>query len=173
VNESNSPPILARIGNKTINEGDLLSFTNSAFDLDIPSQRLSYSLNLGAPAGASIDSASGVFAWRPSESQGPAAFSVTIRVTDNGSPPASAAETITITVNESNAPPVLPHIGDKTVNEGDLLSFTNSATDLDLPVQHLFYSLDPGAPAGAAINETNGLFTWTPTEAQGPRVYAV
>jgi hypothetical protein len=42
------------------------------------------------------------------------------------------------------------------------LSFTASATDSDLPAQKLTYTLDPGFPAGAAINATNGQFTWTP-----------
>ena len=74
---------------------------------------------------------------------------MTIRVTDNGSPPASAAETIMITVNEVNTPPVLAAIGNKTVNEQSLLIFTNSATDADIPIQTLTYSLGVGAPPGA------------------------
>ena len=36
----------------------------------------------------------------------------------------------------------------------------------------LTYSLS-NAPAGATINATNGVFTWTPTEAQGPGVYNI
>ena len=36
----------------------------------------------------------------------------------------------------------------------------------------LTYSLS-NAPAGAAINTTNGVFTWTPTESQGPGVYNI
>jgi hypothetical protein len=37
-----------------------------------------------------------------------------------------------------------------------------------LPAQTLTYSLDPGAPDGAAINPNNGLFIWTPTAVQTP-----
>ena len=36
----------------------------------------------------------------------------------------------------------------------------------------LTYSLS-NAPAGASIHPTTGVFTWTPTEAQGPGVYAI
>jgi len=36
----------------------------------------------------------------------------------------------------------------------------------------LTYSLS-NAPAGATINATNGVFTWTPTETQGPNVYNI
>src|SRR6185503_18077533 len=90
------------------------------------------------------------------------------RVTDNGSPNLSDFETITIVVAETNSPPVLGLIGNKTVNESTTLTFTATATDADSPTNSLTYSLDPGAPTGASINPTNGAFTWTPTEAQGP-----
>src|SRR5262249_34714651 len=40
----------------------------------------------------------------------------------------------------------------------------------DVPVQSLTFSL-VGAPAGAVIGGTSGVFTWTPTEAQGPGSY--
>lgn len=36
----------------------------------------------------------------------------------------------------------------------------------------LTYSLS-NTPAGATINATNGVFTWTPTESQGPGVYSI
>lgn len=170
---SNSAPVLGTIGNKTINEGSLLTFTNTATDSDTPAQTLTFSLDGGAPAGASINSSSGVFNWSPSEAQGPGIYPVTIRVTDSGSPVMSDSETISITVNEVNTAPALAPIGDKAVNEGSLVTFTASAPDSDLPAQSLTYSLEAGAPAGAGINATNGVFTWTPTEAQGPGSYPV
>jgi len=46
------------------------------------------------------------------------------------------------------------------------LSVTNHASDSDVPVQTLVYSLVDG-PAGAAI-DGNGVISWTPGEAQGP-----
>src|SRR5207248_2359959 len=168
VNEVNTPPVLAPIGNKTVDERMLLMFTNAATDADLPAQTLPYPLDPGFPAGASINATNGVFTWIPTEAQGPGSYQVSIRVSDNFSPPGIAAETITITVNEVNTPPLLAHIGNKTVDEGTLLTFTNSAVDADLPAQPLTYSLDAGFPAGASINPTNGIFTWTPTEAQGP-----
>lgn len=44
-------------------------------------------------------------------------------------------------------------------------TFTAVATDSD-PGDILTYSL-VGAPAGAAIDPSTGVFTWTPSEAQG------
>src|SRR6185369_4758280 len=118
ITEVNAAPVLTAIGSRTVNEGTLLSFTASASDSDIPSQALSFSLDPGAPAGASINPASGLFVWTPTEAQGPSTNSITIRVTDNGSPPLSAFETISVVVNEVNTTPTLSPISNQTVNEG-------------------------------------------------------
>ena len=58
-----------------------------------------------------------------------------------------------------------PPIGAKNGNEGTVITFDANATD-DFG-DTLTYSLGAGAPAGAAINASSGVFTWTPTEAQG------
>ena len=79
--------MLAAIGDKTVDEGALLSFTATATDADLPANTLTFSLDAGAPAGASIDPATGLFTWTPSEAQGPGVYPVTVRVTDNGTPP--------------------------------------------------------------------------------------
>ena len=78
---------------------------------------------------------------------------------------------VTVTVTPVNDAPVLAAIGDKAVNELVLLSFSAQATDADGDV--LTFTLDSGAPAGATIQPASGLFTWTPTEAQGPGSYPV
>ena len=41
-----------------------------------------------------------------------------------------------------------------------------TAADLDLPLNMLNYTLEPGTPEGASIDSQTGAFTWTPTEAQ-------
>jgi hypothetical protein len=166
--QDNTPPDLAPIGDRSVNEGNLLTFTATASD--DPGDTLTFSLDAGAPApsGASIGSSTGVFSWTPTEAQGPDEFDVTIRVTDNGTPAFDDFETITVTVNEVNVAPILGTIGDRSVEQGALLTFTASATDGDLPANTLTFSLGPGAPSGAAINPSTGVFTWTPTQAQGP-----
>jgi hypothetical protein len=77
----------------------------------------------------------------------------------------SAAAAIVV----SNHAPVLNPVGNRTVDEMSALTFTATASDPDSGDTATF-SLS-GAPAGAAINPVSGLFTWTPTEAQGPGVY--
>src|SRR5262245_40094946 len=167
VNEVNAPPVLAAIANQTVNEGSLLTLTASASDPDLPANTLTFSL-LSPPAGASINAGSGVFTWTPSEAQGPGSYTIMARVMDSASPSLSATQSFTVTVNDVNNAPVLAAIANQTINEGATLSLTVSATDPDVPANTLTYSLDPGAPAGASINASIGVFTWTTSEAQGP-----
>jgi len=171
VNEVNTAPVLAAIGNRGVNEGSLLTFTATATDADAPAQTLTFTLDAGAPAGASITSG-GVFTFTPTEAQGPSNYVVTVRVTDNGPGAATDFETITVTVNEVNTAPVLAAVGNKSVIEGNLLTFTATATDSDQPAQTLTYTLGAGAPVGASIT-SGGVFTWSPTPAQGPSNYVV
>ena len=78
----------------------------AATDADLPANTLSYQL-LNPPAGAAIGSA-GTITWTPTEAQGPATYTLTTVVTDNGTPSLSATNSFTVTVNEVNSAPVLP-----------------------------------------------------------------
>jgi hypothetical protein len=165
VNEVNVAPVLAAIGNKTVDEQTLLAFTATATDADLPANTLTFSLDAGGPAGATISGLTGAFSWTPTEAQGPGSYPITVRVTDNGTPAMSDFEAITITVNEVNVAPVLAAIGNKTASEGSPLTFTATATDADIPANTLTFSLDAGAPAGATIGASSGVFNWTPPTA--------
>jgi PKD repeat protein len=68
-----------------------------------------------------------------------------------------------------NLAPILGAVGNKNVDEMTLLTFVATASDADIPAQTLTFSL-VGAPAGASITAA-GVFTWTPSEAQGPGDY--
>jgi hypothetical protein len=129
---------------------------------------LAYTLDAGAPAGATIGRRTGKFSWTPTTAQA-GTHTITVRVTDQGG--AQDFETIKITVTGAgNNPPSLAFIGNKTIKEGSALTFTATATDPDAG-QALTFSLT-GAPAGASIS-TAGAFSWTPTEAQGPGSYPI
>src|SRR6185436_12971018 len=172
VSDINSPPVLAPILNKAGHEGELCLFTNVATDPDIPAQSLTFTLENG-PAGASVNPTNGVFTWIPSSAQQHTTNSMTIRVTDNGVPPMSDFETFLIIIDGINTPPSLDTIGNKSVTEGDTLTFTARASDSDSPRQTLTFSLDPGAPTGATINPTTGAFSWTPGESHGPGMHSI
>ena len=97
---TNLPPVLAPIADQTVNEGSVLTFTAKANDPE-PGETLTYSLDPGAPAGASINPTTGVFTWTPGN--GPQTVDVTVRVTNDGLPPLSNAQTFVI--NVLNVPP--------------------------------------------------------------------
>ncbi|HYT89560.1 MAG TPA: putative Ig domain-containing protein, partial [Gemmataceae bacterium] len=159
-------PVLALLGDRTVDEESLLTFTAVATDVDSPPQTFAFSLDAGAPAGAAIDPVTGLFTWTPTEAQGPGTYPVTVRVTDSGPAALSDAKSFSITVREVNRAPVLTALGDRTVDEETTLSFTAAATDPDLPANALTFTLDAGAPAGASIDPATALFTWTPSETQ-------
>ena len=111
-----------------------------------------------------------MFTWTPTEAQGYGTYTFDVKVIDDGTPNLSDSETITVTVNEVNVAPVLGAIGNQTVDEQVELTFTATATDADLAADGLTFSLAGSVPAGASIT-SDGVFTWTPTEAQGYGTY--
>ena len=92
------------------------------------------------------------------------ATTVTVSVSDGQ---ASTSTSFLLTVTQVNHAPVLAAVPNYSILETVPFTFTNTATDVDMPPQALTFSLS-NAPPGALVNATNGIFTWTPTEAQGP-----
>jgi hypothetical protein len=93
---ANSPPQIAPIQNRIITLGQTLSFMISATDPE--GHGFSFSLEGAVPSGAAINASNGSFMWTPSQ---PGTNAISVRVTDNGVPPASATRTFTVVV----APP--------------------------------------------------------------------
>jgi hypothetical protein len=166
VNDINSAPLLTVPANQTINEQTLLSVSASATDSDIPANALTFSLP-SAPAAMTIDANTGAISWTPTEGDGPGVYTVSVAVTDDGTPSLSVTNSFTVTVNEVNSAPVLTVPAGQTINELVTLNVSASATDSDLPANTLTFSL-LGQPAGMTIVPGTGAISWTPTEAQGP-----
>ncbi len=98
VNEKNDPPRLASLPNLEVVEGTVVAFIAIGTDTDLPAQKLTYSLDPGAPEGASIDADAGTFRWEIGPDAGAASHSITVRVTDDAIPSASASQTFTVTI---------------------------------------------------------------------------
>jgi len=79
----------------TMQAGVPLQFTVTASDLDLPRQKLNFSLGQGSPFGIILDPVTGQFTWTPTATQATLAQTIAIRVTDDGSPPLSAVTTFT------------------------------------------------------------------------------
>jgi len=171
VSSANHPPVLGNLPNPAVDEGETVRFTVTATDSD-SGQRLTFSL-LGAPPSATLDPASGLFQWVTSETDGPGTYSFSVRVSDNGQPLRSDTEVLTITVRERNLPPVLEPFPPRSVDEGVSITIAAVATDPDRPNQKLTYRFISGAPPGAQLDPDSGIFSWIPTEAQGPGTYAI
>jgi hypothetical protein len=89
---------MATIADRVVIESQLLLFSATAMDVDAPPQALSFSLDPGAPAGATINPVNGLFSWRPAAAQSPGTNLITVRVTDDGAPPMSGTTTFTVRV---------------------------------------------------------------------------
>ena len=159
------PTLLANAG-QVVKELTLLQVTNVATDPDVPPQKLSFSL-VSPLAGMHIDASSGIFTWTPDQTQSPATNTITVVVTDNGSPPLSATNSFQVVVQEVNVAPSLPAIvSPRTVDELALLTVTNTATNFNIHSSIIGYGL-VNPPLGATIS-ANGIITWTPSKAQSP-----
>jgi hypothetical protein len=99
----NHAPTLTTIFDTGTAAGRVLNVTNSASDVDLPAQTLTYSLP-AAPAGAAINTASGSITWRPAATQAGATYPFTVRVADNGTPSMSATQLFNVAVASLSQP---------------------------------------------------------------------
>jgi hypothetical protein len=95
---TNYPPTLAAITNRAIHAGCVLAVTNSATDPAVPPHTLAFSLDPGAPAGAAIDSATGVISWPTTAALAGTTNTITVRVTQTTSPNLSDAKSFTVVI---------------------------------------------------------------------------
>jgi hypothetical protein len=98
VRAGNTPPVLSPIASRAIQAGAAVIFTNTATDSDLPANILTFSLDAGSAPGAILDANTGVFTWSTTTNQPPGTNLFTIRVSDNGVPSMSAAQSFSIVV---------------------------------------------------------------------------
>jgi len=164
VNSIHNGPLLPLQSDVSIPELTPLIITNSAIDADIPQLALTYALVV-PPLGASIDT-NGIITWLPSEAQGPSTNVITTVVTDNGAPPLSYTNSFLVRVQEINTAPILAQLPTIIVPVTNTVIVSNAASDLDVPINTLNYSLLL-APTGTVI-DAQGLITWTNAAKQAP-----
>jgi beta-glucosidase len=157
----NRLPALVLLPNYTMDEGKQIAFKLSGSDPD-SSDSLTY-FGIGLPAGASLDPATGKFNWVPGYSQA-GVYPVQFGVTDGF---ANATAATTIVVNNVDQAPVMAAISNCSVDAGQPVSFTVSASDPDGDT--LTYSTGI-LPSGASFDAGNHAFSWTP---EVPGTYTV
>ncbi len=128
INSVNDAPVLNLIGNKSVDENQLLTFT--IFATDPESNPLTYSAN-NLPLGSSFDVGTQSFSWTPDYNQAGTYNNIQFNVNDGT---ATTSETISITVNNVNRAPIINTFSPsstQSVDENSSLTFTVDAVDED------------------------------------------
>ena len=149
---ANNPPVVTNPGNKTNNEGAAVNLQVVATDAD--NDPLTYGAT-GLPPGLSINTSTGLITGTVSSTAANGSpYASSVSASD-----ASATDTknFTWTIND-NTSPVVTTPGNKTNNEGDVVSVQVAATDADN--DPLTYSASQ-LPTGLSINASTGLITGT------------
>ncbi len=148
----------------TVAEDSVRVFNVLGNDMDPDGDPLSIA-GLGAPSHGSAQVAAGGISYLPNPNyNGPDSVSYSLSDGRGGMDVA----TLHITVTPVNDAPTIAPISNRTGGEQQLISFTASASDIEN--DSVAFSLS-GAPAGSAMT-SGGVFTWTPSESQGPGGYS-
>ncbi len=170
----NDAPEMDHLDDKEVKENSNLQFTFSAADAD--DDKLTYeakaSVKLGnyylslpvSLLGVSFDSDTGKFSWTPDYDFVKHPFlskAVDFRFRADDGEKKSAWQLVTVTVNDVNRKPQFNPIGNKIVQEQQLLEFTVNAVDADH--DDLTYTTMDSLPPGAVFDPESRQFEWAPT----------
>jgi hypothetical protein len=129
-----------------------------------PLDTLAFTLEV-APAGMTIDPASGLLRWFPSNAEA-GANDITVRVSDLGGLWAEQSFVLVVSVNH---PPTITSTPVTTVTSGQEYRYDVQAQDPD-PGDALWFDFDEAAgfppPAGMHIDNAAGLIVWVPSSGQ-------
>ncbi|HEY3322715.1 MAG TPA: putative Ig domain-containing protein [Planctomycetota bacterium] len=174
ITDLNEAPTLDPIGNVTLAQGAQLNIQANGHDIDptAPNNVLTYSLD-AAPAWVSINPTSGAIVGVAANN---GSGTVTVRVTDGGTPGLFATRLFTVTVTNVNDPPVLNAIATVPITSGQALSVTATAVDPDVGEVLTYAKISGpawvnvagnGAITGTAINGGTGSVTVRVTDLAG------
>jgi hypothetical protein len=153
----NGTPVLDPIANQVATAGTAVNFTAHATD---PGHILTYSLDPGAPTGASIDPTTGAFTWTPTVTDATQVHNIVVRVTDDSSPPATATQLVVVNVLSSLQVVgvtrlTLPSPGPMQVAV-DFNEALDPASAQNVALYHLASDGLPDLPIQSAIYSDNG-----------------
>jgi len=160
----NDAPTIIAISDQNPNEGD--NFTYQVEASDIENDTLTYDLKINGTAYALVISSlklngSGyMYNWTPTDDDVNSYYVFNVSVSDGTD---ISYEDFILTVANVNNGPDLGGIGNKSLNEDELLQFYLNASDVDLPDDILSYSCNQSVLSVSKINNTLANVTWTPT----------
>lgn len=159
VRSVNTPPTILSSPTTQSAVGRLYSYPVEAVDADGDS--LIYSL-VTAPAGMTIDAATGEVQWAPAAGQlGPQG--IILNVTDNRSGGVLQVYTVVVSSTGANEPPRFTSTPPLVATVGQPYAYQPTASDPEGDALHFSLS---AAPAGMTIDGTSGNVQWTPAASQ-------
>ncbi len=135
--------------------------------------RLQFRLGLNAPDGCTLDSATGVLKWTPTESQGPGVYRIPISIRTPQYNTNTDEAVISVSVREVNTAPFIADAPEMFVNYGDTLTLRCDIRDTDIPRNRLTVTIADDSPTGVLFQEMNHEITWKPTSAQTQQLWKV
>lgn len=169
VRRGNPAPVANAGPNQTVNQGQLVTLDGSASS----GAGLSYAwVQVCDCSTVTLSDATAAMPTFTAPNVPVGGQPLTFRLTVTASDEQTATDYVDIFVSHpANSAPVLSNVpATAIIDELAPYTFTANASDADLPAQTLTFSL-VDAPEGASIHPSGGVFTWTPTEAQGSGVY--
>jgi hypothetical protein len=153
ITKTDLSPILEPLEDKNINENDTLKFTANC--LEPNGQSVTYAI-YNEPEGASINSRTGEFSWKPDFSQAGIYKDVELVVSDGK---LSVSDVFDINVINVNRAPILATISNVSVKTNEQVRIKLEASDPDGDsVTYAVYN----APGDAALDPDSNVFTWIP-----------
>ncbi|MBN2295986.1 MAG: putative Ig domain-containing protein, partial [Pirellulales bacterium] len=165
--------ILSSIPDQSVVEGETLVITVLPIDGEEFPDNVTVSLDETSVEGVAFDPETGEFSWTPTEEQGPGSYEFTVRASEADSGFIDDTVTFTVEVTEENLAPVLDPLEPQTTDQGETIELIITVVDDDLPANDLTFSLGGDAPDGATIDESSGLFSWTPDTSVTPGDYEI
>jgi formylglycine-generating enzyme required for sulfatase activity len=156
VTAQHRPPVIARIDDRTVNEGEPIVVPVLLKNAGNPQSAVRFRLCEDSPAGAEIDPESGVFAWIPEQ---PGTFPINVHCESLASK-LSDQISFTIVVSEHSAPPELAEIGNKIVRAGESLVVPIKITSVGRPTGQLAFAMTLDSAPGAQIDPRTGILRW-------------
>jgi hypothetical protein len=157
-------PVLAPIGNVFMTPGNTASVSVNATATDT-AEILDFSLDPGAPPGATIDPGTGVFSWDVPAAEPPGQYPVTVRATDSADSSLSSALQFFIDVVASQQTTSLDAAASTGIYAGSTtLTATLMSDGAPLPGKTVAFTLNEGGivtPVGTATTDASGVATLT------------
>jgi formylglycine-generating enzyme required for sulfatase activity len=156
VTPQTKPPVLARIDDRPVNEGEAIVVPVMLKSPGHPQSPLRFSLGGEVPEGAEIDPDSGVFSWTPAH---PGSYPITVHC-ESLTSKLSDQSSFTIVVREVSEAPQLAEIGNKLVRAGESLIVPVEVRNPGRPAGQLLFAMADNSPDGTQIDPRTGVIRW-------------